>query len=249
MYKRQILSHDGPLLLDLDETLYLSNSTEDFIDSARPRLLALLLMRLLDAIGPWRWTGGEATRDVWRVRLISICFPWTKYRWKKRVGELAEKFANLRLIAALKSAGRPRRTPVIATVGFHPIVAPLVAALGLPQARIVAARLSTFADRRDGKLHLALGALGDDWVRCALVLTDSINDLTPVSYTHLPRRVPQHPALHPLVHAGHDARHGPCSRASNIGCGGAGAVRALRPVSYTHLRPYAAFRTAPRRLR
>jgi hypothetical protein len=173
-----ILSHDGPLLLDLDETLYLSNSTEDFIDSARPRLLALLLMRLLDAIGPWRWTGGEATRDVWRVRLISICFPWTKYRWKKRVGELAEKFANLRLIAALKSAGRPRRTPVIATVGFHPIVAPLVAALGLPQARIVAARLSTFADRRDGKLHLALGALGDDWVRCALVLTDSINDLT-----------------------------------------------------------------------
>jgi len=172
-----ILAHSGPLLLDLDETLYLSNSTEDFIDSARPRLLALVLMRVLDALRPWRWSGGEATRDVWRVRCIAVCFPWTGYRWKKRVAELAEKFANLRLLAALNSTGTVRTTPVIATVGFHRIVTPLVAALGLPQARIVAARLSTFADRRDGKLNLALGALGDDTVRSALVLTDSASDL------------------------------------------------------------------------
>jgi hypothetical protein len=170
-----ILDHVGPVLLDLDETLYLSNSTEDFIDSAHPRLPALLLMRMLDVIGPWRWTGGEATRDVWRVRLISICFPWTGNRWKNRVAGLAKDFTNLRLMAALKTPGT---TPIITTAGFEPIVAPLVAALGLPQARIVAARLSTFADRRDGKLHLAVGALGDDTVRRALVLTDSAQDLT-----------------------------------------------------------------------
>jgi hypothetical protein len=170
-----ILDHVGPVLLDLDETLYLRNSTEDFIDSARPRLPALLLMRLLDVIHPWRWTGGEATRDVWRVRLISICFPWTRYRWRKRVAGLAKNFTNLRLMAALR---RPGTTPIITTVGFEQIVAPLVAALGLPQAQIVAARLSTFADRRDGKLHLAVGALGDDTVRRALVLTDSAQDLT-----------------------------------------------------------------------
>src|SRR5207344_250238 len=52
-----------------------------------------------------------------------------------------------------------------------------VVALGLPQAQIVAARLSTFADRRDGKLHLVLGALGHDVVRRSLVLTDSSQDL------------------------------------------------------------------------
>ncbi|HMH18333.1 MAG TPA: haloacid dehalogenase-like hydrolase [Burkholderiales bacterium] len=170
-----ILNHGGPILLDLDETLYLSNSTEDFIDSARPPLLALLLMRTLDVVKPWRWTGGEATRDVWRVRLISTCFPWTGNRWKNRVAGLAKNFTNLRLMAALKTPGT---TPIITTAGFQPIVAPLVAALGLPQARIVAARLSTFADRRDGKLHLAVGALGDDTVRRALVLTDSAQDLT-----------------------------------------------------------------------
>lgn len=170
-----IRNHVGPVLLDLDETLYLRNSTEDFIDSARPPLAALLLMRMLDVIKPWRWTGGEATRDVWRVRLISVCFPRTRYHWKNRVAELAKSFTNRRLLAALETPGT---TPIITTVGFQPIVAPLVAALGLPQARIVAARLSTFDDRRDGKLHLAVGALGDDTVRRALVLTDSAQDLT-----------------------------------------------------------------------
>lgn len=170
-----IRNHLGPVLLDLDETLYLRNSTEDFIDSAHPPLLALLLMRILDIVRPWRWTGGEATRDVWRVRLISACFPWTGNRWKNRVAGLAKNFTNLRLLAALETPGT---TPIITTVGFQPIVAPLVAALGLPQARIVAARLTTFADRRDGKLNLAVGALGDDTIRRALVLTDSAQDLT-----------------------------------------------------------------------
>lgn len=170
-----ILDHRGPILLDLDETLYLSNSTEDFIDSARPRLAALLMLRLLDLLAPWRWTGGEVTRDVWRVRLICSCFPWTARHWRERVAELATGFTNLRLLDALRRAGAPT---IVTTVGFHSIVVPLVAALGLPQARIVAARTWTFADRRHGKLQLAQGALGDDTIRSALVLTDSAQDLT-----------------------------------------------------------------------
>lgn len=170
-----IRAHRGPILLDLDETLYLRNSTEDFIDSARPSVLALLLLRLLDVLRPWRWSGGEVTRDVWRVSLITMCFPLTGAHWRSRVATLAPAFGNTRLIAALQVPGS---VPIIATAGFHPIVAPLVAALGLPGSRIVAARVWTFADRRAGKLHLALGALGDDTVRRALVLTDSAQDLT-----------------------------------------------------------------------
>ncbi len=169
-----ILAHRGPILLDLDETLYLGNSTEDFIDSARPRLPALLLMRALDLVKPWRWSGGEVTRDVWRVRAISICFPWVARGWKNRVATLATSFTNLRLMAALRN---PETTTIITTVGFGPIVTPLVAALGLPQAQIVAARLSTFADRRHGKLHLAVGALGGETVARSLVLTDSAQDI------------------------------------------------------------------------
>lgn len=180
-----IRSHDGPILLDLDETLYLSNSTEDFIDTARPRLPALLLMRMLDAIQPWRWTGGDATRDVWRVRLISTCFPWVHRCWSNRVAHLATHFTNLRLLAAVNIQGSK---PIITTVGFQPIVAPLVAAIGLPQAQIVAARMSTFADRRDGKLRLTIDALGDDTVRRALVLTDSAQDIALLDACALPLR-------------------------------------------------------------
>jgi hypothetical protein len=187
--------HQGPVLLDLDETLYLRNSTEDFIDSAYPRLPALLLVRMLDIIKPWRWTGGEVTRDIWRVRLISTCFPWTGNRWRRRVAELATRFANLRLIAAVQA---PDASPIITTTGFEPIVTPLVAALGLPHARIVAARLSSFADRRGGKLSLAVGALGEPTVRRALVLTDSAQDLTLLNACACPLR-----AVWPEAHYRH----------------------------------------------
>ena len=54
-----VRAYEGPLLIDLDETLYLRNSTEDFIDCARPGLLALLLLRVLDVLKPWRLTGAR----------------------------------------------------------------------------------------------------------------------------------------------------------------------------------------------
>ena len=186
-----ILTHRGPVLLDLDETLYLRNSTEDFIDSARPALLALVAMRLLDFIEPWRWTGGLATRDVWRIRCIVALFPWIRHRWKKRVRILAATAANTPLIDAVKKrAGAWRgHTPIIATLGFLPIVAPLVAALGLPpQIRIVAARFTTFADRRGGKLRLVVAALGNETVHRALVLTDSTQDEALLSACAVPLR-------------------------------------------------------------
>jgi hypothetical protein len=41
-----LVNHDGPLLLDLDETAYLRNSTEDFLDTASPGLFALVFLRV-----------------------------------------------------------------------------------------------------------------------------------------------------------------------------------------------------------
>ncbi len=198
-----VLKHPGPVLLDFDETLYLRNSTEDFIDSARPALLALMAMRLLDFIEPWRWTGGTETRDVWRVRCIVALFPWTRRRWRARVRVLAASAANTPLIDAVTArAGMANgHAPIIATLGFREIVTPLVAALGLPpQIRIVAARLTTFADRRGGKLRLVVAALGNETVRRALVLTDSTQDEALLSACAWPLRTvwPRarfHPAL------------------------------------------------------
>src|ERR1700680_807846 len=133
-----VVHHDGPLLLDLDETAYLRNSTEDFLDTARPGLPALLLLRLLDAFRPWRWTGGELTRDLWRVCLVITLIPWIWMLRRRRVKSLGAQFANRPLLDAV---ARRRGPTLFVSAGFRPIVAPLIAALGFPNVQIVASRL------------------------------------------------------------------------------------------------------------
>ncbi len=168
------MHHDGPLLLDLDETAYLRNSTEDFLDTASPGLPALLVLRLLDAIRPWRWTGGEATRDHWRVRLVGAFIPWIWILWRRRVNSLAAEFANRPLLDAV---ARRRGPTLFVTAGFQPIVAPLIAALGFAEAQIVASRLDTTEDRLRGKVATAIDALGEETVAKSMVLTNSLEDL------------------------------------------------------------------------
>ncbi len=169
-----LLHHSGPLLLDIDETAYLRNSTEDFLDTARPGPLALLLLRLLDVLRPWRWTGGEATRDLWRVRLVGAVMPWTWIIWRRRVKSLAAEFANQPLLDALIQRSGPT---LFVTAGFQPIVTPLIAALGFPATQIIASRLNTTEDRLRGKLANTLDVLGEEAVAKSMVLTDSLEDL------------------------------------------------------------------------
>lgn len=180
-----ISNYDGAVLVDLDETLYLRNSTEDFIDAARPGLLALLVLRCLDLVAPWQWTGGEPSRDVWRVRVITLLFPWTTMIWRRRAAGLAARHGNRPLLAALNRRHGPS---IIVTDGFKAVVTPLLAALELSNIRLVATRLWTFEDRRHGKLRLALNALGPETVRKALVLTDSIHDLPLLEACRQPMR-------------------------------------------------------------
>lgn len=164
----------GPLLIDLDETLYLRNSTEDFIDSARPGLLAMILLRMMDWLAPWRWTGGAPTRDLWRVRLVLLLLPWTMAAWRQRIPELVRRHGN----QALRQALREQPSPVIIlTLGFVPIVTPLVAAFALGEQQIIGTRTGHPEDRRQGKLALALDHLGAGVIASALALSDSIDDL------------------------------------------------------------------------
>lgn len=192
-----IRGFDGPLLLDFDETLYLRNSTEDYIDCARPGVAAAALMKLLDWIRPWQWTGGELTRDAWRVRVVTALLPWTARRWRRQAPQRVEQFGNAPLLGALR--GHATR-PIIVTQGFHAIVTPLVAAFNLGESGIVATHAARFGDRLRGKLGLALDALGEDTVRRGLVITDSSDDLPLLDACALPLRTVwpdarTHPAL------------------------------------------------------
>lgn len=170
-----IREFDGPLLIDLDETLYLRNSTEDFIDCACPGIVAIVLLRVLDLLAPWRWTGGLATRDFWRVRTVALLMPWTHWRWLRRARRLGKEHANRPLIDALNARGPA--AVIIITNGFAPIVGALVSALGVSAHQVVAAGLSSARDRRIGKLRMAQERLGDRTVAESLVLSDSLDDL------------------------------------------------------------------------
>ncbi len=169
-----VLAHGGPVLVDLDETLYLRNSTEDFIDCVWPGLLGLMLLRVLDVLRPWGLTGGIGTRDNWRVCAISIFFPWTHWRWRAKVQHFAECYVNQELRAILKVR---TQAPVILTIGFKSIVTPLLAAMGFAEARLIAARMYPFADRLNGKLHMVTRELGAETVGNSLIVTDSLDDL------------------------------------------------------------------------
>ena len=135
-----VRTYEGPVLVDLDGTLYLRNSTEDFIDCVWPGLLGLVLLRTLEVLKPWRLTGGIGTRDTWRVCAISTFFPWTHWRWRWRanVQFIAERYVNQELNAALKARAQ---APVILTIGFRSIVTPLLAAMGFGDVRLIAARI------------------------------------------------------------------------------------------------------------
>lgn len=168
-----IRAHEGPLLIDLDETLYLRNSTEDFIDCARPGPLALLLLWLLDVTKPWRLTGHD-TRDNWRVCAITVLFPWTHWRWRAQAPHLAARYTNQQLKHSIEK--HPNR-PIILTNGFNSIVTPLLAAMGFAGATTVAARMYSFSDRRNGKVRMAACAVGMETVHHCLAITDSLNDV------------------------------------------------------------------------
>jgi haloacid dehalogenase-like hydrolase len=188
-----LMTHEGPIYIDLDETLYLRNSTEDYIDSAQPGVVAAALLQLLEFLRPWTWTGGHPTRDYWRVWLVRTWLPWVRLRWRGRVGALAAQFVNTRLAAALQQR---RHRVAIVTIGFLPIVQPLIEALGFGDCRIIAARPG-FQDRRNGKLQLVRTAAGEEELSAALFITDSTDDVPVLARCRRPLRVVWPGSLYP----------------------------------------------------
>jgi len=183
---RTIRSFSGDILVDLDETLYLQNSTEDFIDSASPRILARLLIKFLDILKPWRVTGGHATRDVWRLACIRIVFPWTGWLWRRRIHRASRSLLNQELHQALADSNQ---NITILTVGFTPVVKPLITALGYRLDAVIAANPWSFKDRRNGKLWIASRRFSHDALRKSLLITDSIDDVDILEKCGQPLRV------------------------------------------------------------
>ncbi|HOM49514.1 MAG TPA: hypothetical protein PK491_13455, partial [Candidatus Hydrogenedentes bacterium] len=118
------------ILLDFDHTLYLNNSTERFLDSVRPRILAYLLCAFSDwflqVLAWFRLCSYPVHRDFVRVSLCMLLMPWSLPLWRKKAQHLAGASMNQWLLERLPA---DRRTAVI-SFGFVPLIRPLLDAAG-----------------------------------------------------------------------------------------------------------------------
>jgi hypothetical protein len=162
----------GPIIVDLDETLYLGNSTEDYIDLVRPYVLASYILRVLDIIKPWRWTH-YTHRDNWRIMLVTALFPWTILKWNSFCRTTGTERFNTHLLQALLT--RDSRV-IIATNGYRRLVKPLLMRSGAAGFELISCGIRRFKDRGGGKAALVSQRVGKDTIAQAAVITDSMDD-------------------------------------------------------------------------
>ena len=171
---------DNPVILDFDETLLLRNSTAEYIDSLRPRLLGFILIVLLKVIRPWKWLPrpfkGDRTRDWFLVTILTILLPWTIFLWQKKASQLAKEYSNTELVLAVN---KNHDAPVIvASLGFKFIIQPILQQMPIRYDSLVGCRFWQGAgDRQKGKLLMMREVLLESEISSAILVTDSKDDL------------------------------------------------------------------------
>jgi hypothetical protein len=173
---------DDLIIVDLDETLWLRNSTEAFLDHARPRLLVASLLALIDALRPWRWAGDGSParaafiwRDWLRTTLTLLLTPWNYWRWRRDAPTLARAASNEPLLALLKrhdGGRRERGRIVVASHGFVPIVRPVVNGLMRDVPLVASSLVIGWRQRAAGKWASLVSRFDMAELRRALFLTD-----------------------------------------------------------------------------
>ena len=183
---------DTPILIDFDETLFLRNSTEEYLNSLQPRILGAILLAILSFLKPWNWLPnpirGKLSRDWLRVIIATIFFPWTLILWQWQAKQLALAYGNTTLIQAINQ--NSQANVIIATLGFDFIVRPIAKHLPInlnDDVDIVACRFWKGAiDRCQGKLVMVINKLGGNLVKRSIVITDSTQDLPLLSFVAKP---------------------------------------------------------------
>ena len=177
------------VLVDFDETLFLRNSTEEYLDTLHPKAAGVVFLSGLDFLKPWNWLPGqlrgEVSRDWVRVLLATILFPWTLLIWPWQAKKLAQTQQNQILVQALSN--NPNLNVLVATDGFRPIVAPILRHIKMVETELHACRLwlGVF-DRLTGKFNRLNKTLGADTVANSIVITDSLNDIDLLQVAHQP---------------------------------------------------------------
>ena len=177
------------IIIDFDETLLLRNSTAEYINSLRPRLIGFILIILLKILRPWVWLPlpfkSNRVRDWFLVIVPTILLPWTLLLWQPKAKKLAKDYANTELISAINS--NADATIIIASLGFNLIINPILQYLPVRCDRLVSCRFWRGAkDRHQGKLLMMQEVLSKSAIKSAILVTDSEDDLPLLQVVHQP---------------------------------------------------------------
>ncbi len=169
-----------PIILDFDETLLLRNSTAEYINSLRPRLVGFGLIMLLKILRPWVWLPrpfrGNKTRDWFLVAIPTILLPWTLLFWQQKAKKLAQDHSNRELISGVE--GNTEAEIIVASLGFNFVINPILEHISMRCDRLVACRFWQGAsDRNKGKLIMIQEVLSESEIKSAILVTDSEDDL------------------------------------------------------------------------
>lgn len=179
------LAVDNLIILDFDETLFLRNSTEAYLDAIYPRPLGAVYLLAAKLIRPWRWLPAHLKADTlskdWLLVLgATLLFPWTLLVWQFKAKQLAQAYWNQPLVEAI--ARNPKARIVVATLGFDCVVNPLLKhlpsaiALKVEHDAITCRFWHGAADRAKGKLKMVSAVVGETALAEAVVVTDSLTD-------------------------------------------------------------------------
>lgn len=166
------------VIVDFDETLWLRNCTEEFLNSVRPRFLAASVLQLLGILKPWRLFGRGSSnhyRDWVRVLAVLAVAPWSLWLWRRKAAELGPGYVNRPLLDAIQRTEGP--TFIVVSLGFREVLDPL---LGAIDPRLVLRESCSFRSgarlRKEGKAVALKRHVGAEALRRALVITDSEAD-------------------------------------------------------------------------
>lgn len=173
------LRPDQWLILDFDQTLFSSNSSQEFIRMVKPYVLGALLYKIMELLRPWDWFGNTKNRhmrrDWFHICAITIFFPWTWIVWNMHAKKMANTWTNESLANSIRK--RESKLNILCSQGFGPIIRPVLKHMNLPFEKVDTCRLLFgFVDRCCKKSDRVRAKIGQDALSDSAFATDSLND-------------------------------------------------------------------------
>ncbi len=172
-------SPDTSVIVDFDETLFLLNSSAEYLNSLQPRFIAAIILKFLSFTKPWRFliksSQDSEVRDWFLILFMTLLFPWNIFLWQKTAKKLAQNYSNNQLITELHK--NHNTNIIIATLGFEFVVEPVLKFMSINYNQLISCRFWQGAsDRQKGKLAMIQQSIKQEQISTGILITDSLDD-------------------------------------------------------------------------